>query len=103
MQTQSTIESKLQAAFNPHHLAVTNESYKHNVPAGSESHFNVTIVCDEFEGQMLIKRHRAVNAVLKEELSGQIHALALHTFTASEWAAQSGAVPASPDCQGGHK
>jgi BolA protein len=33
---------------------------------------------------------------------GQIHALALHTYTAEEWAALH-AVPASPTCQGGSK
>lgn len=101
MQMQNSIEGKLQTALQPQHLAVVNESSKHNVPPGSESHFNVTIVCDEFEGLMLIKRHRLVNAALKEELAGQIHALALHTLTPAEWAAQNGQVPDSPDCQGG--
>lgn len=101
MQIQKSIEGKLQAAFQPQHLTVVNESSKHNVPPGSESHFNVTIVCDEFDGLMLIKRHRLINAALKEELDGQIHALALHTLTPAEWAAQEGQVPDSPDCKGG--
>jgi len=101
MQIQNTIEGKLQTALRPQHLTVVNESFKHNVPAGSESHFNVTIVCKEFEGMMLIKRHRLVNAALKQELSGQIHALALHTLTPAEWESQGGQVPASPDCEGG--
>lgn len=101
MQMQSTIEHKLEQAFHPQHLAVLNESSKHNVPAGSESHFNVTVVSEAFEGLMLIKRHRLVNAALKDELAGQIHALALHTLTPAEWAAQGGQVPESPDCRGG--
>lgn len=32
------IEDKLRAAFNPVFLEVVDESYRHNVPAGSESH-----------------------------------------------------------------
>ena len=34
------------------HLDVVNESHKHNVPKGSESHFNVLVVSDAFEGRM---------------------------------------------------
>ena len=33
------IEEKLRAAFEPVFLEVVDESYRHNVPAGSESHF----------------------------------------------------------------
>jgi BolA protein len=36
------------------------------------------------------------------ELMGQVHALALHTYTAEEWAAQ-GVAPASPTCSGASK
>lgn len=32
------------------HLEIVNESYKHNVPKDSESHFNVLVVTDAFEG-----------------------------------------------------
>ena len=34
---QSTIEEKLRNNFQPTHLEVVNESFKHNVPKGSES------------------------------------------------------------------
>ena len=34
------------------HLNVVNESHKHNVPKGSESHFNVLVVSDTFEGEV---------------------------------------------------
>ncbi len=101
MQIQNTIESKLKDALKPEYLQVVNESDNHNVPAGSESHFKVTLVCAEFDGQMLIKRHRQVNAVLKEELANQIHALALHTYSPEEWQRQGGEAPESPECQGG--
>ncbi len=66
------------------HLGVINESHMRNVPDGSESHFKVVIVSPEFEGKMLVARHRHVNGMLKEALSDQIHALALHTMTRQE-------------------
>jgi len=40
------------------HLEVINESHKHNVPEGAESHFNVVIVSSAFEGKKLLTRHR---------------------------------------------
>jgi len=100
----SSIEKKLLTAFSPLHLDVVNESHKHNVPVGSESHFKVIIVSEEFEGERLIKRHRAVNAILSEELAEKIHALALHTYTIKEWQdyyAEN--TPLSPNCLGGGK
>jgi BolA protein len=51
---------------------------------------------------MLIKRHRLVNKALEQELQ-QIHALALHTMTASEWTERGENVKASPACKGGSK
>lgn len=102
MSMQQKIESLLQAQFSPLHLEVVNESHMHNVPAGSESHFKVTLVSDQFEDQMLIKRHRAVNQALAT-LMTDIHALALHTMTPEEWFAKGGQAPESPPCLGGSK
>ena len=102
MNRQQTITDKLQQAFQPEHLDVINESHMHNVPAGSESHFKVVIVSDDFKDKMLLARHRLVNKVLEEELSGGIHALALHTMTMQEWF-EKGGVPDSPLCMGGEK
>ena len=104
---QENITNKLTTAFSPEHLEVINESFMHNVPEGSESHFKVVIVCDDFNGKMLIARHRLVNAVLADELKkerteGGIHALALHTMTMEEWF-EKGKAPDSPECLGGGK
>lgn len=101
MSIQAHIEQKLQLALSPLHLEVTNESHMHNVPDGSESHFKIFIVSDAFDGKMLIQRHRMVNQILENELK-QIHAMALHTLTADEWA-DKGAAPESPPCMGGSK
>ena len=39
--TENKIVNRLKEKFQPLHLNVINESYKHNVPSGSESHFKV--------------------------------------------------------------
>lgn len=84
MGNKDTIERKLQV-LQPEFLEVNNESHKHNVPPGSESHFKVTVVSNAFQGKMLIKRHRMVNDILADELAQSIHALSLHTMTIEEW------------------
>jgi BolA protein len=89
--------------LDPTHCDVVNESYMHNVPEGSESHFKVTIVSELFSGKMLVARHRLVNEQLKSQLSGPVHALALHTMTPDEWFEKGGQAPQSPDCLGGNK
>ena len=101
MSKQTIIEQKLTSAFSPEFVEVLNESHAHNVPAGSESHFKVTVVSNEFTGKALIARHRAVNQVLAQELAGQVHALALHTLTPDEWFARAGRTQDSPQCLGG--
>lgn len=101
--TQNAIEEKLREAFSPNYLSVENESHNHNVPAGFESHFKAVIVSEAFEGKMLVARHRLVNATLRAELDGVIHALALHTLTPAEWEARQGETKLSPPCLGGGK
>jgi BolA protein len=103
MKIQSSIEEKLNASLAPSYLEVLNESDNHNVPPGSESHFKVTVVSNEFESKMLIARHRIINKLLAEELAGAIHALSIHSFTPSEWSEKNQQSRQSPPCLGGAK
>ena len=98
MQTQ--IEEKLAKNIDASFIEVVNETHMHNVPADAESHFKVTVVSNEFEGKMLIARHRQINALLKDEIA-QIHAIALHTMTDDEYFKKAGKSPESPQCEGG--
>ncbi len=102
MTMQETIQTKLSAAINAAHLEVENESHNHSVPPGSESHFKVTLVSDDFNDMRNVARHQKVYKILAEELAGGVHALALHTYTSAEWQAKTKA-PDSPDCKGGSK
>lgn len=99
---QEVLEAKL-AACGPTYLEVVNESGKHNVPKGSETHFKVVMISDKFEGLRLIQRHRMINEILQEELAGPIHALSLHLYTSQDWEKRFGFIPESPPCRGGEK
>ena len=100
---ETRITEKLQKAFQPViHLQVLNESYMHNVPKGSETHFKVFVVSDQFENNNLVARHRAVNDTLSEELSTGVHALSIVAKTGTQWAQmKSQTVEPSPKCRGG--
>ncbi|WP_432454161.1 MULTISPECIES: BolA family protein [unclassified Agarivorans] len=100
MRVETQVSEKLKQHFSPEYLAVVNESHMHNVPAGSESHFKVTIVSELFQEKTRIQCHREVNKVLAEELKQDIHALAIHVFTPERWDKQQ-QVPVSPNCRGG--
>ena len=100
---QDKIEQKLSEQFSPVYLQVLNESGNHSVPAGSESHFKVTVVSEQFEGKRLLQRHRAINSCLADELANDIHALAMHTYTEQEWRDHNQTSPDSPNCMGGSK
>jgi BolA protein len=91
MSVAETIRTKLVAALRPERLVIRDESHLHAGHAGArtggESHFRVTVVSALFEGQSLVARQRAVNAALKDELAGPVHALALKTLTPAEFTA----------------
>jgi len=74
--------------LRPSRLDVVNESELHaghrNSPGTGESHFRILVVSEAFQGKSRIERHRLVNELLKEELAGGIHALALSTIAPGE-------------------
>lgn len=100
MSIQQTIIKKLTAEFEPSFLSVANESHLHSSGRGTESHFKVTLVSATFENVRTVARHRAVYACLAEELENGVHALALHTYTQSEWQEQGETIPKSTNCLG---
>ena len=100
MSLAETIQQKLTDAFSPTHVEVDCESHMHNVPAGAEMHFRVVLVSEAFAGVRKVQRHQKVYAALADEMAGPIHALALHLYSAEEWAGQA---PESPQCLGGGK
>jgi BolA protein len=87
----------LRQAFSPERLEVINESRlhagHHHVVDGreetfdgtGETHFRIRIVSAAFAGMNRVERHRAVNALLADELSaGKVHALAIEPAAPGE-------------------
>ncbi len=52
---------------------------------GSGDHFQAIVVSSEFEGKGLVDQHRLVYDALREVMAGDIHALALKTYTPEQW------------------
>ena len=97
MFVQNKIEKLLKDNLNVSNLLIRNDSYKHNVPPNSESHFNVQIVSDDFEDLSQIQRHKivyqAVGALLAE-----IHAFSITAMTTSEFK-ENPSLRDTPDCE----
>ena len=91
MSLKPELEARFTAQFAPAFLEVVDDSASHAGHAGARGgggHYLVTIVSAAFEGKSALDRHRAVNAVVAEEMRrGEIHALALTLKTPAEWAA----------------
>lgn len=88
MRTADVIRTKLTDALTPASLDVADESHLHAGHAGhrpgGETHFRVYIVSDAFKGKSRIERHRIINGILSAELSGGVHALAIHASAPGE-------------------
>ena len=88
MRTKDVITRKLNETFAPASLDVVDESDQHKGHAGhrpgGETHFRVYIVAEAFRGKSRVERHRMINAVLAAELSGRVHALAIHAKAPGE-------------------
>ena len=83
------------------HLEVIDESHRHHVPEGAETHFKLIIVSKQFDDQKLIDRHRLINQWLKEEFATGLHALSIHAFTPQQWEAKQAKTLSSPACRDG--
>ena len=81
MSKTEEIRAKLVEALRPTELDVVDDSESHRghggFQEGGESHYNLRIRADAFEGKSRLQRHRMVHAALGPELIGRIHALAL--------------------------
>lgn len=98
MSREQRINDALSTQLKPESLSIENESFRHQVPAGSESHFKIIAVSSTFIGLRPIARHRLVNTLLAAEFASGLHALSLHLYTPEEWQRQTEGAPTSPPC-----
>ncbi|KAK4727251.1 hypothetical protein R3W88_032168 [Solanum pinnatisectum] len=83
------IKEKLEKELRPVELEVEDISYQHAGHAGirdsdGETHFNLKVVSEEFEGKSLVKRHRMIYGLLQDELQNGLHALSIVAKTPCE-------------------
>ena len=97
MIVQNKIDKLLRDKFNISKLVINNESYKHNVPPNSESHFNVQIVSDDFQDLSQIQRHKLVYKAI-ESLLNEIHAFSITAITTLEFKENS-SLRDTPECE----
>lgn len=87
------MRDKLTEALNPQGLTIKDVSHHHAGHAGAdqpggETHFDVVIVSDRFEGLGRVARQRLVYGVVSAELAERVHALSIQALTPAEAAKQ---------------
>ncbi|HST90926.1 MAG TPA: BolA family protein [Brevundimonas sp.] len=87
------IRKKLTEGLSPERLEIVDDSARHaghhhdggmDGRPGGESHFNLTVVASAFDGQSRVERQRTINALLRHELAGPLHALSIRAMTPTE-------------------
>ena len=92
MSVSDSIRDKLNSAFAPSEISVTDDSHHHAGHSGAtradgshgETHFSVRIVSEKFAGLSRVERQRRVYAVLSEEMRDKVHALSLTALSPAE-------------------
>jgi BolA protein len=88
MNLETRMREKLMVGLRPSRLDLVNESHLHaghqSSPGTGESHFRVLIVSEAFTGKSRVERHRVVNDLLRDELRGGVHALAIKACAPGE-------------------
>ncbi|MEM9738927.1 MAG: BolA/IbaG family iron-sulfur metabolism protein [Pseudomonadota bacterium] len=81
------IREKLEDAFTPEILEITDDSARHAGHAGAapggETHYNVTIVSQAFDGLSRVQVQRTIHMVLAQEFETGLHALSLKASSPS--------------------
>jgi BolA protein len=101
MQRAQRIKELLSHHLHPSVLDIEDESHRHHVPQGLETHFKLTIVTTLFDEMTRIARHRLINTLLASEFKNGLHALSLHLYSPTEWENREKKAPASPPCRDG--
>jgi BolA protein len=88
MNRADRIREGIASALAPDVLEVTDDSHLHAGHAGAqpggETHYSVTVVSAQFDGQSRVTRQRAVYALLEKEFQSGLHALSVRALTPAE-------------------
>lgn len=87
------IRARLTKALSPVHLEIEDDSGRHaghqhhggiDAVEGGESHFNLRIVAEAFEGRSRLERQRMVSGPLKDLMAERVHALSIRALAPAE-------------------
>jgi BolA protein len=83
------LKRKLRATFRPETLEIVNESHLHaghqkQFDGRGETHLRIRITSSAFAGMNRLARHRAINALAREEFAAGLHALAIEAKAPGE-------------------
>ena len=95
---ETAIREKLRKELLPQRFELENESEKHGFSRGPEGQFKILVVSEAFERLRTLERHQKIYSLLKEELAGGVHALAIKALTPSEYANLGGDFD-TPECR----
>lgn len=88
MKTEDIIRQAVELGLSPIRYELVNDSGRHKGHAGDDgsgqTHFNLMIVSEEFEGKSRVERQRMVNNLLSEAFSSGLHAISLKLLTPDE-------------------
>ena len=74
----NTIKQKLVKIFKNDIIEVIDTN-------GMNNHFSIVVISDKFLNMSLINRHKLIYNLFEAELTNEIHALQLKTYTKVEW------------------
>ena len=55
---------------------------------GEGNHFSILVISNMFENMSLINRHKLIYQLFEKQLTNEIHALQIKTYTSNEWEKQ---------------
>lgn len=90
---KESLEERLREKLDATHVEVVDESHLHAGHAGARDgggHYRAVIVSERFAGLNRVKAQQLVYSVVDDWMGGEIHALAMKTFTPEGWAKEAG-------------
>jgi len=83
------IEKTLLENFKPIRLEIINDSNKHSVKEGSETHFRIYIVSEEFKNKTKVKIHQDIYKLFLNEMGdkhlNKLHSLSIFSYSPEEY------------------
>ena len=88
MNRKAKITNILKENFDIYRYFISDVSELHKGHSGyvngEETHFEITIVSNDFENKNRLERHKMVNDFLKNEFLGSLHSITYKLMTVSE-------------------